>query len=86
MCSISKFASKNCKRFDIIITRNYLKSNLTNEDFYTKTGENLTCKTSNVVYGIEYAMSGLICVGGNKYFNKRMSGHRFEIDNGVFNF
>ena len=83
MCSISKCANKNCKTCDILITRNYFTSNLTNQVLYTKTGENLTCKSSNVVYGIECTLCGLIYVGETKgSLNKRMSGHRFQINNG----
>ena len=83
MCSISKCTNKKCKTCDILITRNYFKSNLTNQVLYTKTGENLTCKSSNVVYGIECTLCGLIYVGETKgSLNKRMSGHRFQINNG----
>ena len=41
ICSISRCANKNCKTCDILITRNYFNSNLTNQMFYTKTGEKL---------------------------------------------
>ena len=83
MCSISKCSAKNCKTCGVLITRNSFTSNLTKQQFYTKTGENLTCKSSNVVYGIECNLCGLIYVGETKgSLNKRMSGHRFEINNG----
>ena len=82
MCSISKCSSKNRKTCGVLITRNSFTSNLTKQQFYTKTGENLTCKSSNVVYGIECNLCGLIYVGETKgSLNKRMSGHRFEINN-----
>jgi hypothetical protein len=49
----------------------------------TSLSENLTWKISNVVYGIECTLCGLIYVGETKgSLNKRMSGHRFEINNG----
>ena len=63
MCSISKCTNKKCKTCDIRMTRNYVKRNLTNQVLYTKTGENLTSKSSNVVYGIECTLCGLIYVG-----------------------
>jgi hypothetical protein len=63
----------------VLITGNYFKSNLNNHVLYTKTGENLTRKSSNVVYGIECTLCGGETKGS---LNKRMSGHRFEIDNG----
>jgi hypothetical protein len=43
----------------------------------------LTCKFSNVVYGIECNLCGLIYVGKTKgALHKRISGHRFQINNG----
>jgi hypothetical protein len=40
-------------------------------------------KSSNVVYGIECTLCGLIYVGETKgSLNKRRSGHRFQINNG----
>ena len=44
----------------------------------------LTCRTSNLIYGIVCSLCGLIYVGETKgQFNKRISGHRFQInDNG----
>jgi hypothetical protein len=50
---------------------------------YTKTGYNLTCRSSNVGYGIECTLCGLIYIGETKgSLNKCISGHRFEINNG----
>ena len=83
MCSISKCSIKNCKTCDILITRNSFTSNLTGRNFCTKTFEDLTCKSSNVVYAIECTLCGLIYVGETKgSLNKRISGHRFQINNG----
>jgi hypothetical protein len=74
---------QKCKSCDILITRNYFKSNSTNQVLYTKTGEILTCKSSNVVYGIECILCGHIYVGETKgSLNKRMSVHMFQINNG----
>jgi hypothetical protein len=47
------------------------------------TGENLTCKSSNVAYGIECTLCGFIYVSERKEsLNKRMSGNSFQINNG----
>jgi tripartite motif-containing protein 2/3 len=77
---------QNCKTFDILITHNSFTSNLTGRNFCSKTFEKLTCKSSNVVYGIGCDLCGLIYVGETKAFlgslQKRISGHRFQINNG----
>jgi hypothetical protein len=52
MASISKYSAKNCKTYDTLSTHNSSTSDLTGHDFSTKTFENLTCKSSNVVYEI----------------------------------
>ena len=83
MCSISRCSAKNCKTCDVMITDNLFTSNLTGRQFCTKTFENLTCKSSNVVYGIECSLCGLVYVGETKgSLNKRISAHRFQINNG----
>ena len=83
MASISTCSAQNCKTCDILITHNSFNSNLTGRSFCTKTFENLTCKSSNVVYGIECTLCGLIYVGETKgALHKRISGHRFQINNG----
>ena len=83
MASISTCSAQNCKTCDILITHNSFNSNLTGRSFCTKTFENLTCKSSNVVYGIECNLCGLIYVGETKgALHKRISGHRFQINNG----
>ena len=83
MSSVSKCSVRNCKTCDILITDTSFTSNLTGQSFYTKTWENLNCKSSNVVYGIECNLCGLIYVGETKgSLNKRISGHRFQINHG----
>lgn len=58
------------------------KDFLTVQTFCTKTWENLNCKSSNVVYGIECIFCGLIYVGETKgSLHKRISGHRLQINN-----
>lgn len=43
--------------------------------------KNLNCKSSNVVYGIECTLCGLIYVGETKgSLNKQISGYRFQIN------
>lgn len=82
MYSFSKCSAKNCKTCDILITRTSFISNLIGKRFNTKTWENWNCKTTNV-YGIECTLCGLIYVGETKgSLNKRISGHRFQINNG----
>jgi hypothetical protein len=74
MCSISKCAKKKkkekrkkkAKRAIFLSLEIILESNLTNQELYTKTSENLTCKSWNVVYGIECILCGLIYVGETK--------------------
>jgi hypothetical protein len=66
MCSISRCSAKNCKTCDVVITDNLFTSNLIGLQFCTKTFENLTCKSSNVVDGIECNFCGLIYVGEAK--------------------
>ncbi|KAK3104459.1 hypothetical protein FSP39_002438 [Pinctada imbricata] len=81
-CSISKCGMKNCKTCNILITDTSFSSNLTKQTFNTHSFENLNCMTSNVVYGIECSLCGLIYVGETKgQLRKRMSGHRSKINN-----
>ncbi|KAK3087212.1 hypothetical protein FSP39_003163 [Pinctada imbricata] len=73
---------KNCKTCNIPITDTSFSSNLTKQTFNTHSFENLNCMTSNVVYGIECSLCGLIYVGETKgQLRKRMSGHRSKINN-----
>ena len=81
-CSISKCGMKNCKTCNILITDTSFSSNLTKQTFNTHSFENLNCMTSNVVYGIECSLCGLIYVGETKgKLRTRMSGHRSKINN-----
>jgi hypothetical protein len=83
MCSISSCSAKNCKTCYVLITGNVSTSNQTGRYFCTKTLENLTCRSSNVVYSIECNLCGLVYVGETKgLLNKRISAHRFQINNG----
>lgn len=73
---------KTVKPDDILITKTSFISNLIGNRFNTKTWKNWNCKTTNV-YGIECTLCGLIYVGETKgSLNKRISGHRFQINNG----
>ena len=80
-CAISKCGDKNCKTCHILITDNSFTSNLTKRNFSTHSFENLSCKSSNVIYGIECSLCGMIYVGETKgQLRSRMSGHRFQIN------
>ena len=82
-CSISRCGIKNCKTCNILITEPQFKSCLTNNNYHTHGYEHLNCKSSNVVYGIECDLCGLIYVGETMgQLNKRISGHRFQINHG----
>jgi len=76
--TIAKCNSKNCKTCKILITDT---SNLTNNTYSSRSFDNLTCKSSNVVYGLECSLCGLLFVGETKgQLNKRMNGYRSEIN------
>ena len=80
--SIDKCHSKNCKTCDILITDTSFTSNLTNKQYSTRSYENLSCKSKNLVYGIDCSICGLLYVGETKgQLNTRMNGHRFNINN-----
>ena len=82
-CNITKCSQKNCKLCSILITDTEFKSNLTNKTYRTQSFDNLNCKSSNIIYGIECNLCGLIYVGETMdALNKRISGHRFEINHG----
>ena len=59
------------------------KSSLTNKNYRINSYENLNCKSSNIIYGIECDLCGLIYIGETMgQLNKRICGHRFEINHG----
>ena len=62
-CSISKCNRKNCKTCDILITDTHFQSNLTTKNHNTHSHEDLNCTASNIVYGIECTLCGLINLG-----------------------
>ena len=72
--------SKTCK---ILIIDNSFSSNFTKRSFTTHSFDNLSCKPTNLVYGIECGLCGLIYVGETKgQLRSRMNGHRFQINYG----
>jgi hypothetical protein len=72
---------KKWKTWDILITHYAFRSNLTGSNFCTKSFENLTWKSSNIVYVREFNLCGLIYVGETKgVLHERISGHRFQIN------
>ena len=82
-CIISRCNNKRCKTCPILNTDTCFTSALTRKDFYTKGHGDFTCKTSNVIYGIECSMCGLIYVGETQgALHKRINAHRSEINNG----
>jgi len=79
--TIAKCISKNCKTCKILITDKEFTSSLTNKTYSTRSFDDLTCKSSNVVYGLECSLCGLLYVGEIKgQLNKRMIGHRSEMN------
>ena len=80
-CSITRCKSKNCKTCDILITDNTFTSNFTNKTYQTLSHENLTCRSSNLVYAINCTLCGLVYVGetGGR-LNIRLNGHRSNIN------
>ena len=82
-CTIAQCGSKNCKTYKIPITDNSFFSNFTKRSFTTHRFDNLSCKSTNLVYGIECDLCGLIYVGETKgQLRCRMNGHRFQINHG----
>ena len=80
---ISKCGSRNCKTCNLLLTESTFTSELTRKSYHTHTHENLNCQSSNVVYGIECTLCGLIYVGETKgQLRKRINGHRYEINHG----
>ena len=60
-----------------MITSTEFKSNLTGKQYHTKCLEHLDCSTTNVVYGIECSLCGLVYVGETQNsLRSRMNGHR----------
>jgi len=79
--TIAKCNSKKCKTCKILITDKEFTSNLINKTYSTRSFDDLTCKSSNVVYGLECSLCGMLYVGETKgQLNKRMNGHRSEIN------
>ena len=66
----------------MLITDTSFSSSLTNKQYYTQSYENHSCKTTNIVYGIECSICGLVYVGETKgQLNTRMNGHRYNVNN-----
>ena len=72
-----------CKTCKILIKETQFTSGLTNKTYHTRSWDDLSCKSSNVVYGVAFSLCGLIYVGEMKgQLRNRMSGHRYEINHG----
>ena len=75
-CIISKCNNKRCKTCPILITYICFSSLLTRKYFYTKGYGDFNCKTSNVIYGIECSLGGLIYVGETQgALHNRINAH-----------
>ena len=66
-----------------MIKETQFTTELTNKTCHIRSWDNLSCKSSNVVYDVECTFCGLIYVDETKgQLLNRMSGHRFEINHG----
>jgi len=63
-CIISEYGSSKCMICEMIIIDTYFTSNLTKTN--TRNYDDLTCKSTNVVYCLECNLCGLVYVGWNK--------------------
>jgi len=81
--NITPCGARNCKTCPLLITDATFRSSFTNKEHTTHSYEDLNCKSSNLVYGIECNLCGLIYIGETKgQLSKRINGHRFNINNG----
>ena len=81
-CSVTKCGKKQCKTCDILITDTSFQSNLTKKTYTIHSYEDLDCTSSNIIYGIECTLCGLIYVDEtHRKLHLRMNGHRSGIDN-----
>jgi len=81
---ISPCRTKNCKTCKLLICDPNFTSNLTAKEYHTRSHQNVSCQTANVIYGLECSLCGLIYVGqtGQK-LSKRISNHRSNINRHV---
>ena len=80
-CTISKRGSKNCKICKFLLQTILFLA--TSPNILLR--RNLSCKSANVVYGIECGLFGLIYVGETKgRLRSRLNGHRFQINHGGY--
>ena len=79
---ISKCRTKNYKTCNILITDNNFTSDLTNKHYFTRSYDDLNCKSANVVYGLECNLCVLVYDGETKgKLHKQICGHRSGIIN-----
>ena len=73
-----KIEKKTC---NILITNCFFTSTLTNKAFHTRSRDDSSCKSTNVWYGLECNLCGLVYVGETQErLNKRMFSHRSGIN------
>jgi hypothetical protein len=83
-CLISICRTTNCKICNILITDSNFTSNLTNKNNFTRSYDDLNCKSAYVVYGLDCNLCGSVYVGETKgRLHKRICGHRSGIINNV---
>jgi hypothetical protein len=76
--------TKNCKNCNILITDTNFTSNLTNKNYFTRSYDDLNCKSANVGYGLECNLYGLVYVGETKgKLHIRICGNRSGIIHNV---
>ena len=78
--NISPCNSKACLTCSSFVSDQSFKSNLTARIYETQTYEQLTCRSSDVVYGIHCICCGLMYVGETgRSLRSRINGHRAGI-------
>jgi hypothetical protein len=81
-CLISKCRTTYCKTCNVWATDTNFTSNLTNKNYFTRSYDDLNCKSANVVYGLY--LCGLVYVGETKgKLHKWICGHRPGIINDI---
>ena len=69
----------------MLIPDRYFTINLTKKSYNTRSYDDLTCKSTSVVFGLECNLCGLVYVGQTKGgLSTRMCGHRSRIKNSLF--
>ena len=62
-CTVSKCGIKNCKTCNILKIDYFYTSTLTNKTFHTRSHDDLSCKSTTLIYGLECNLCGFVYVG-----------------------